>query len=205
VDIKLNFINNSNDANDSEVVIFQKDVANDGDAPAIAWQVIRNCGKGDHHPFSYPLSYEIAAEDSYGNDSALLPAKPGDAFRMVLDNSGDVIEPAGAASVRTEVQLRNDLSRGAVTAMIYRSGKLLAIKPGLAPGETVEFQFKPTLWVGVVSQVEEGQVMDSAVVTDLQTQFSLEGIASADIVMTGGGPGPTATPFLFTLQNVVYA
>jgi hypothetical protein len=35
--------------------------------------------------------------------------------------------------------------------------------------------------------------------------LSLLGIASADIVMTGGGPGSNAMPFAFSLQNVIYA
>jgi hypothetical protein len=203
MDIQLNLINNSNDANNSAIVVFQKDVALNGNAPAVAWQVIHNCGLGDRHPFSYPLSYEIAAGDSYGNYTARLPAQPGDAFRMFFNNTGDVIERAGAASARTEVQLRNDLSDGAVTAMIYRAGKLLAIKAGLAPEETAAFQFRPTIWIGAISQADEGQLLNSAVVTDVQTEISLEGIASADIVMTGGGAGPKATPFVFTLHNVV--
>jgi hypothetical protein len=47
--------------------------------------------------------------------------------------------------------------------------------------------------------------MDSAVVEQVNTEFSLLGIASADIVMTGGGSGPDAQPFSFTFQNVVMA
>lgn len=33
-------------------------------------------------------------------------------------------------------------------------------------------------------------------------QLSLDGISSADIIMTGGGTGPQATPFTFSLENV---
>jgi hypothetical protein len=59
------------------------------------------------------------------------------------------------------------------------------------------------LFIGVVSQVEEGEVMNSAILSDINTELSLLGIQSADIVMTGGGAGPQATPFEFTLENVV--
>ena len=38
MDIQLNFINNSNDVNNSEIVIFQKNVATDFDELAVAWQ-----------------------------------------------------------------------------------------------------------------------------------------------------------------------
>ena len=45
--------------------------------------------------------------------------------------------------------------------------------------------------------------MNSAILSDINTELSLLGIQSADIVMTGGGAGPQATPFEFTLENVV--
>jgi hypothetical protein len=51
----------------------------------------------------------------------------------------------------------------------------------------------------------QGQVMNSATVSQISTELSLLGVRSADIVMTGGGPGPNATPFQFTLSNVVKA
>jgi hypothetical protein len=67
------------------------------------------------------------------------------------------------------------------------------------------FTFKPTIWIGVASQVEPGDVIDSAILSEINTEISLLGIVSADIVMTGGGTGPNATPFAFTLQNIVMA
>ena len=42
MDIKLNFINDSNDANNSEIVIFAKNAATDVHETAVAWQVIQN-------------------------------------------------------------------------------------------------------------------------------------------------------------------
>ncbi|MGK4568066.1 hypothetical protein [Flavobacterium sp. 3HN19-14] len=50
-DIKLNFINNSNDANNSQIVIFQKNYAEDNLNP-VAWKVIRECG-ARHEPSFY--------------------------------------------------------------------------------------------------------------------------------------------------------
>jgi hypothetical protein len=48
-------------------------------------------------------------------------------------------------------------------------------------------------------------VVDSAILSNINTEISLFGIASADIIMTGGGTGPDETPFVFTLTNVQYA
>ncbi|MBT9441299.1 MAG: hypothetical protein IV087_05435 [Acidovorax sp.] len=45
--------------------------------------------------------------------------------------------------------------------------------------------------------------MNSAIISNINTELSLLGIASADIVMTGGGPGANSTPFAFNLENIV--
>jgi hypothetical protein len=205
MDVKLNLINRSNDANNSEVVIFQKNAATDVDEIAVAWQVIRYLGQGDNHPFVYPMASTIAASDSWGNDTPQLPAAVGQQFAMLLTPSGDELRLQGQASSPEEIECLNNLSSGAISAGIYKSGKLLAIKTGIAPGQKAVFQFKPTIWIGVASQVQEGQIMNSAIISNINTQLSLLGIQSADIAMTGGGPGTNATPFEFTLENVVMA
>lgn len=71
------------------------------------------------------------------------------------------------------------------------------------PGQKAVFEFKPTLWIGTASQIEQGAVMNSAVLSDINTELSLLGIKRADIVMTGGGGGTTATAYQFRLANVV--
>lgn len=205
MDIQLNFINNSNDANNSEVVIFQKNVATDFDELAVAWQVIRYCGQGDNHPFVFPLDMNVSASDSYGNYTPQLPAQHGQKFTMQLTASGDTLVNSGPATSMHEVQLLNGLPKGAINANIYKSGRLLAVKTSIAPQQQAVFQFKPTIWIGVASQVVQGQVMNSAILSNINTELSLLGIASADIVMTGGGPGPNATPFQFNLENIVMA
>src|SRR2546429_5481525 len=47
--VQLNFVNQSNDANNSQIVIFQKNVASDFEELAVAWRVIKYCGQGDNH------------------------------------------------------------------------------------------------------------------------------------------------------------
>lgn len=205
MDIQLNFINASNDANNSSVVIFQKNVATDFDELAVAWQVIRNCGQGDNHPFSFPMAMAVGASDSYGNYTPRLPASNGQMFAMNLTPSGDRLQNYGASTSPTEVQVLNNLQMGAINASIYKDNKLLATKTSIAPQQKAVFQFKPTIWIGVASQVVQGQVMNSAIISSINTELSLLGIASADIVMTGGGPGPSSTPFQFTFDNVVMA
>lgn len=205
MDIKLNFINASNDANDSEVVIFQKNEATDFNELAVAWKVIRYCAQGNNHPFVYPMTMTVSASDSYGNYTPQLTASPGQLFHMSLSSSGDALSYKGSSTSPLEVQLQNDLEQGAINANIFKNGKLLATKTAVAPAQKAVFEFKPSIFIGVASQIIEGQLMNSAIISSINTELSLLGLASADIVMTGGGPGTQSTPFEFSLQNVIMA
>lgn len=201
--IKLNFINKSNDTNNSSVVIFQKNVATDFDEIAVAWKVIENCGRLDNHPFTYPLQFQVSASDSYGNYTPQLTAYDGQAFEMVKSTSGDILVLSSTPAVSmSEVEIQNNLLTGAINGNCYRDGKLLATKTSIAPGQKAVFEFQPKIFIGVVSQVEEGEVMNSAIISQINTEINLAGIFSADIIMTGGGPGVGSTAFDFTLANI---
>lgn len=202
--IKLNFINRSQDANNSSVVIFQKNTVESFEENAIAWKVIQNCGQLDNHPFVFPLNFSVSASDAYGNYTPRINAWDGQAFDMVLAPSGDILQLSTTASdVPTQVEVRNNLSRGAINAMCYKDKKVVAAKTNLAPGQKAFFEFSPRIYIGVVSQVvEEGSVLNSAIISEINTEINLTGIRSADIVMTGGGPGKGSTAFNFTLENI---
>ena len=204
--ITLNFINESNDKNNSEIVFFQKNVGTNFDELSVAWKVIKNCATGWHHSFEYPMEMKVSASDSWGNEiSQPSVANNGQLFHVYKDQSGNQLAYNSPGTSRSEIQLRNDLGEGSIDAKIYKSGKLLALKTGVSPSQKAVFQFKPTLWVGVVSQVEEGTVMNSAVMSDINSELGLLGVKSADIVMTGGGTGVSASKFQFSLENIVYA
>jgi hypothetical protein len=205
MDIRLNFINQSNDHQNSDIVVLPRNVSASADEAAVAWHVIQYCGHGDTHPFVYPAQSQVAVVDAWGNYSPRLDAAPGQAFAIRMTDSGDELAATGAANSPAEIEIANQLEKGAISAQIFKDGALFAQKSGIAPGQMAAFQFKPAIWIGAVSQAEQGQVMNSAIVDQVNTEISLLGIASADIVMTGGGPGASAKPFAFNLQNVVYA
>jgi hypothetical protein len=205
VDIKLNFINNSNDANNSQVVIFGRNVATAFDELPVAWRVIQRCGQGDNHPFVYPVTMTVSAGDSYGNFTPQLPAEFGQQFAMTRTPSGDRLVQVGDSSNPDEVEVLNSLETGSIDAYIHKAGKVFATKTSIAPLQKAVFHFQPTIWIGAVGEVEEGATMNSAIVSNANTELSLFGIASADIVMTGGGAGIDARPFQFNFENVVMA
>jgi hypothetical protein len=203
--IKLNLINRSNDANNSQIVIFQKNENADWNETSIAWYVIRNLGQNNYHPFEYSLAMTVSADDSYGNHTPQMAAENGQLFSMTMQPSGTVLAPAGSSTNPTEVQCWNALDQGSIAANVYKGGRLLARVPNIVPGEQAVFQFLPKIYMSVLSNVQQGTEMNSADVTRNNVFLDLTGLASADIIMEGGGKGETATAYRFRLENKVLA
>ncbi|MCB9892229.1 MAG: serine/threonine protein kinase, partial [Planctomycetes bacterium] len=61
------------------------------------------------------------------------------------DTSGNILELSKTpAASPNEIEVRNTLQKGAISACIYRDGKLLAKKTSVAPAQKAVFEFKPT-------------------------------------------------------------
>jgi hypothetical protein len=151
--ITLNFVNQSQDTNNSQIVVFQKNEATDFnelavagivaipqknvaakvDEPAVAWKVIQDVGVGDSHPFTFPLQMNIDASDNTGNPTPQQPAQHGQLFAMAPTSSGSRLTHNGSGTSKDQVQVLNALQQGAIDAHIYRGGKLLATKTAIAP------------------------------------------------------------------------
>lgn len=204
--IQLTLINRSDDSNSNQIVLFQKNESATENSSAVAWTVIQNSRPGDHYSFTYSHDVFVAITDSSGNDSPMYLAAPGTAFKVIENEIGDELQQSKNASPHPEaIELSNDLPVGSITAKCYRDNRLCDIINELSPGQKAIFRFKPAIWPGVVKDANQGNVMDSAIISSINTQLDLYGIARADIIMTGGGPGPNSTPFEFTLENIVYA
>ena len=203
VDIKLRLVNQSHDVNNTQYVIFQKNVAENFDELAVAWRVVKNLGIGDYHPFTYPMNFYVSAGDAWGNHMPPQLAANGQQWEVKRERSGDrLVLSSTPADSQTEVEVKNSLPTGGISANIYRDGKVLASKTNVSPEQKAVFQFHPRIFIGAVSQIEEGQVMSSAILQNVNTEIDLLGIMNADIIITGGGGGPQALPFQFTLSKI---
>lgn len=200
-DVTLNFINNSEITSNQRVVIFQKN-APAGLAEVIAWKVIKNCGKGWRHPFAYTFQSNISVLDCWGNYSPLTSTEAGQQFTVKLDTSGSSLSVATGTGKPGDIEVTNELE-GFITVGIYKDGSLFTPKLRLPPGTRSYYEFLPTLWIGIAENVEEGAFIDPAIIQEINAEISIIGIVSADIVLTGGGTGPDAKPFTFTLENKV--
>lgn len=204
MDTQLTFINQS-ESPSSNVVIFQKNTASRAGQIAVAWQVIENSVPGSSYPFVYQSAVELAAADSFGNATATIPANNGQLYRVYDAGLGNEIEGAGSVVNQESIQVRNDLQIGNISVVLYRNGGIIAMKTGIAPQQKAVFQFKPTIWIGVVSQVQAGDLINQAILSQINTELSLLGIEKAKIIMTGGGLGTTARPYQFKLADIIYA
>jgi hypothetical protein len=203
MDVKLNFIDHSTGTTDSHVVIFARDASAAAGSPAVAWKVIHS-RPGETHHFIFPLHCEVEVEYGAGQHTRRQQAEAGQRFTFTeVDGRPHLLE-SGAAATRKVVEIVNGLSQGAIDANVYRGGRLFATRRGIAPKHDAVFSIEPTLRVGAVQHVHEGSIMNLAVLTSVNTELSLLGIASADIVMTGGGPGRSSMPFQFNLQKLVF-
>jgi len=200
MNIEITFINQSEDPANQPIVIFQKNIATNFDEIAVAWRVIQSPGRNWKHKFIIPSDVYVGASDSWGNVSDLQLAANGQKWNVVRSASGDVLAlDSLPASDMNAIEIKNSLSVGSINAQVYKDGKLLATKTGVSPQQKGVFEFKPTIWVGVVSEIEEGDIMNSAILSDINTEISLLGITKANLIMTGGGPGSASVPFKFTL------
>jgi hypothetical protein len=113
----------------------------------------------------------------------------------------------------TIINKSNDLNNSSIviyggTAAAPIDGPVTALRVVDAPvqgrSETfdVPAHHAPKIWIGTSPGGAQGQTVS---IYDGLTPLSLAGLASADIIMTGGGPGRGTTPFVFTLANAVAA
>lgn len=177
-----------------EVVIFQKNVAESFDESIIAWRVL-SINQDSSRQLVYEPELKISGSDEFNNMTSKLEAIYGKNFTL---SNGPLLAQTGNASSLNEIELLNSLDSGDITANIFRTNRLLGIKAGVSPGNKAVFQFKPTFWIGVVENISEGSIISSDVLSTINTEISLLGIKSADIVITGGDP------YIFTLSNVVF-
>lgn len=194
MDIELNFVNESDIPNNFDFAICQKNIE-----PTIAWTVIQYCAKGDNHPFTFPSAISIGAIDSWGNRTPAITAEYGSEYKVIRNQLGDILEFDRSGLPPTQVRMRNALSQGAIDCQFFRDNRLTAVVQKLPPDQTVIFETIPTIWIGVTSNVFEGQVIPSDMLPHINTELSLLDIASADIVATGG----VYKPVEFSLTNIV--
>ena len=202
--ITLNFNNFSNDQENLSIGMFYKNQAWADKETAIVWKVITGCAKGQTQQFEIPPHFQVSASDATARHLRRLTAKEGDAFEVVKSLRGtDIKLSKDQSAVPSTIEVRNGLPLGEVTASIYKDGRLLDVSAPMHPSYKAVFQFDAYVYFFAAKNLVEGQTINLATLDKSLTEIDLFGVASADIVMTGGGIGPMSTPLDFHLANIL--
>ncbi len=201
--ITLNFINRSNVEDDVSVVVFQENMAVDVDAPVVAWNVMENFAPLENQILAYPVVFEVDVEITGETFTNRVTAEAGQRFVVEKDAGENELVYEGQASFRSWTEVVNALMGEVIQRVnLYKGGKVLMAINNVAPGQVAAFRIPSIMYVAVVSDVVEGQLMDSSVMESTGTaEIDLFNIIRADIVLTGGG----SEPYEFNLKNVQYA
>ncbi len=199
--IRLKLINQSEDAANNKIVVFQKDIGDVRSPRPIAWKVINNLTKGNQCTFHYPAGFQISAKDGWGHPiTKSMDASGGHRYAVCKDSFGGQIQRRGPSGNQKTIEIANNLNKENILAEIYKDGKLLAKKTHIPPHKAANFRFKPSIWLGVVQHVNEGEVIPVGVLDQIQNEIHLKGILSADIILTGN----EIRGYQFRLENILF-
>lgn len=192
--IDLIFYNESDLKETPKIVLFQKHLIGGAQGDPVAWKVLKNLARGYRHPFQFDLNPQMRVKGSSGTQiGGLIDLEYSKSYVTQTDTEGDKV-----TQDLLTVPLVNQFKKDTISAEIFRGGRLLAVTRSIKPEESVIFQFNQVLWVGIANNETEGEILSEVAQTKIHTGLNLEGVNTAEIVMTGGGTKPLS----FSLRNV---
>ncbi len=186
-DIKITYINKSDNRDNPEVLVFMKPTESDLAAYSIAWQVIKNIGYNAWHKFTYTIDTSVVVTWDNGK-SGTLPFDTTIGKNYALKNTagGFALEEKGEANAGNEFDVINKVNTpGGISVIAFKDGKPIATKHHVAKNEKAEFVLHPKLYFGVTTEYEVGDTIDSAVMSEDFKEINLEGLSEVTVEMRG--------------------
>jgi hypothetical protein len=189
-DIKITYTNKSMNRDLPTVFVFTKnetptfDVLKEG----VVWRTIPNIGRGSSSSFVFPILTEVGATWQGGmNKTQILPSDIGKRYTVSQNDTGIVLAVNGNASDTKSIDVNNEANiQDGVSASLYKDNKLMLTKNIVGYGQKATFVLKPKLYWGIASEIEEGELINSAVLnTDQFFEQDLEGITEMNISLNG--------------------
>jgi PKD repeat protein len=184
----ITFINESGNPNPQTVFVFARNAASPSGelTDEIAWRVMSDIGTGSSSVLIYPRTFTVRASDAWGNFTPPLAAEIGRQYQVIADASGTELIPNESASQPNAIEVVSMLATGAIDVALYKNDKAFMQKTSVSPGQKATFILEPKLYWGIASDIEEGQVIGSAVLqTDVFFEQDLEGVTQATVTLTG--------------------
>ncbi len=186
-DINILFVNQSNDRDNSNVLVFMKPTESNFAAQSTAWQIIKDIGYNCWHKFTYTLNTSVIALWDGGKSGTFpIDTANGKTYALKQTKGGFSLEENGNGNTPNEFDVINKVSvPNGVSVIAFKDGNPILTKQTVAKGEKAEFVFHPKLYFGVSSEYQVGDVISSAVMSEDFKEVSLEGLKSATVTMRG--------------------
>ena len=198
--IGITLINEASVDETPDIVLYQKNIGPNQVTNTIAWRVVEHLATGNQHSFEIDTDYQLGAVGTDGKQIAPVDAKPGQIWNVEKTASGEQLvlneDPPSGAKYYT---IQNLNSKGSIIGEIYNNGLLIAKTNILDPEQNGTFEFDGNYSIGAIEVIKEGEVLNAAALSETQRIFNFTGIVTANIIMTGGGIGPNAMPYKFTM------
>ncbi|KZN48716.1 hypothetical protein [Pseudoalteromonas luteoviolacea] len=188
--IEITYINKSMNKDLPKIFVFTKNETPTFDAlkEGVAWRVIPDIGRASSSTFVFPVDTSVGATWQSGqNKTQKLESIIGKRYTVSKDDTGVVLAANGSASDTKSIDVNNDVNvPNGISAQLYKDGKLMMEKKIVGFGQKATFVLKPKLYWGVASEIEESQLLSSAVLnTDSFFEQDLEGVSRATVSLNG--------------------
>ncbi|WP_262021684.1 hypothetical protein [Vibrio quintilis] len=188
--IEITYINKSMNKDLPKIFVFTKNETPTFDAlkEGVAWRVIPDIGRSSSSTFIFPVETSVGATWQSGqNKTQKLSSVIGKRYTISKDETGVVLAANGNASDTKSIDVNNDVNvPNGISAQLYKDGKLMMEKKIVGFGQKATFVLKPKLYWGLASEIEESQLLNSAVLnTDSFFEQDLEGVTKATVSLNG--------------------
>ena len=188
--IEITYINKSLNKDLPTIFVFTKNESPTFDAlkEGVAWHVLPDIGRASSSSFIFPIETSVGATWKDGqNKTQKLTSTIGKRYTVAKDDTGFVLAANGNATDNKSIDVTNTIKvPNGISAQLYKDGKLMMQKDIVACGQKATFVLKPKLYWGVASEIEESQLLNSAVLdTDSFFEQDLEGVSKATISLNG--------------------
>ncbi len=187
---EITYVNKSMNKDLPTIFVFTKNEVPTFDAlkEGVAWRVIPDIGRASSSSFVFPIETSVSATWQDGqNKTKELSSTIGKRYTVAKNDTGIVLETNGNASDTNSVEVTNDINvPNGVSAQLYKDGKLMMEKKIVGFGQKATFVLKPKLYWGIASEIQEGQLLNSAVLNSEHFFVQdLEGVSKAIVSLNG--------------------
>lgn len=188
--VKITYVNRSMNKDLPKIFVFTKNELPTFDTlkEGVAWKVIGDVGRESSCEFVFPIKTEVrAAWDDNSCKTKCLASEIGSRYVVVQDETGIVLEKNGnAGNVRSIDVCNNVHVKNGVSVELYKNSKLMMRKNIVGYAQKATFVIHPKLYWGVASEIQEGEMISSAVLdSDHFFEQNLEGVSDVVIGLYG--------------------